>query len=132
MYDTGLKSISYQQAQKKKNEIISKCSWHLCIVESANKFCSNQCKNKYYVQKRRWQCKLKAVKYKGGKCERCGYDKCIDAFDFHHLDPAEKDFGIGSGNTYSWDTIKAELDKCIMLCATCHREVHYELKPKWD
>ena len=27
------------------------------------------------------------VDYKGGKCERCGYDKNISALEFHHLDP---------------------------------------------
>lgn len=78
------------------------------------------------VTKRRAKLKILAVEYKGGKCERCGYDKCIAALDFHHLDPKEKDFGIADkGNTRAFDKIKIELDKCIMLCANCHREEHY-------
>lgn len=42
------------------------------------------------VAKRRRILKLKAVEYKGGKCEICGYNKCIDALEFHHLDPQKK------------------------------------------
>lgn len=77
------------------------------------------------VQRRRDQLKIKAVEYMGGGCALCGYNKCIGALEFHHKNPREKDFGIGSkGYTRSWEKVKAELDKCIMLCANCHREVH--------
>ena len=66
-----------------------------------------------------------AVTYKGGKCEKCGYNKCIAALDFHHLNPLEKDFSIGNkGYTRSWENIKKEIDKCILVCANCHREIH--------
>lgn len=68
--------------------------------------------------------KQKAVDYKGGKCEKCGYDKYIGALDFHHLDPKEKDFQIGRSMTYNFEeVIKPELDKCILVCANCHREI---------
>jgi len=66
-----------------------------------------------------------AVAYKGDKCERCGYDHCIDALEFHHIDPTQKDFSISSkGYTRSWSKVKEELDKCMILCANCHRELH--------
>lgn len=68
--------------------------------------------------------KKQAVKLKGGKCERCGYDKCIAALDFHHLDPNEKEHKIGNGNTTSWEKYLKEVEKCILLCANCHREEH--------
>lgn len=56
----------------------------------------------------------------------CGYSKCIAALDFHHTDPSKKDFGISSGGyTRSFEKIKDELDKCILVCANCHRELHY-------
>ena len=65
------------------------------------------------------------VEYKGGKCEICGYNKCIQALEFHHLNPEEKDFGIGAkGYTRSIEKNKEEVDKCIMVCANCHREIH--------
>lgn len=53
------------------------------------------------TQKRRNNLKIKAIEYKGGKCEICGYDKCVDALDFHHLDPSEKEFRISDGYTRS-------------------------------
>lgn len=81
------------------------------------------------VIKRRRLLKVKAVEYKGGKCEICGYDKCIDALEFHHLDPQKKEFGIAQkGYTRSWNNVKKELDKCLLLCSNCHKELHFKLK----
>ena len=77
------------------------------------------------VKRRRRKLKLLAVEYKCGKCEKCDYSKSINALHFHHLDPNEKDFGIGQdGITISWDKVKEELDKCILVCANCHAEIH--------
>ena len=75
---------------------------------------------------RRKNLKLLAIEYKGGKCQNpeCGYNKCVDALEFHHL--SNKDFSISNGNTPSWERIKKELDKCILVCANCHREIHDE------
>lgn len=67
--------------------------------------------------------KKKLIEYKGGECENCGYNRCEQALDFHHRDPKKKDFDIGS-NSYSFDKMKKEADKCALLCANCHREVH--------
>ena len=76
------------------------------------------------VRKRRNELKIMAVAYKGGKCQNpeCGYDKCVDALEFHHL--GNKEFAISSGNTKSWEKIKKEIDKCLLLCSNCHKEVH--------
>ncbi len=69
-----------------------------------------------------------AVAYKGGKCERCGYDRCMEALEFHHINPSQKDFSISNkGYTRSWKRVQAEIEKCVMICANCHREVHAEL-----
>jgi len=77
------------------------------------------------VIKRRKKIKQKAVDYKGGKCKLCGYNKCVSALEFHHKDPTTKEFSIGlNGATRSWNKVKEELDKCILICANCHREVH--------
>jgi predicted transcriptional regulator len=83
------------------------------------------------VVKRRQKVKKLAIDYKGGSCQRCGYNKCDGALEFHHLDPSKKDFSISSsGNTRGWELIKKELDKCIMVCANCHREIHEEERNK--
>jgi hypothetical protein len=111
------------------------------MLKHINKLCQNHGttkhvleRNKYYrcmkcrvehVAKRRKKVKELAAAYKGGGCKICGYNKCIEALEFHHLNPDEKDFTIASGGkTVSWDTIKKEIDKCILLCANCHRELH--------
>lgn len=80
------------------------------------------------VDKRRRLLKIKAVEYKGGCCIKCGYNKCITALEFHHVDPSGKDFALsGDGQTRSWEIIKIEIDKCILVCANCHREIHDSL-----
>lgn len=65
--------------------------------------------------------KQKAVDYKGGVCKLCGYDKCIAALDFHHPDPTVKE-GLKSHRTFERN--RTELDKCVLLCCRCHREIH--------
>lgn len=69
----------------------------------------------------------KAIEYKGGVCQLCGYDKCTEALEFHHY-MDEKNFGISQkGYTRSWEKVKKELDICILLCANCHREVENDI-----
>jgi hypothetical protein len=76
------------------------------------------------VQKRREVLKIKSVEYKGGKCVKCGYNRFIGALEFHH-NSGEKDFGIAEkGYTRSWEKVKLELDKCILVCSNCHKEIH--------
>jgi hypothetical protein len=81
------------------------------------------------VRKRRKKLRKMAVDLKGGKCEICGYSRCPEALEFHHIDQSGKEFGISdSGYTRSRERIKKELEKCILLCANCHREVHSKLQ----
>ena len=63
------------------------------------------------------------VNYLGGRCSKCGYDKCIGALVFHHKNPEEKEYSFGS-STMSFKTYLRELDKCELLCANCHSELH--------
>ena len=66
------------------------------------------------------------VKHLGGKCERCGYDRCPAGFDFHHIDPEEKEFAISSEmGSMKFERLLKEAKKCMLLCANCHRELHY-------
>ena len=75
--------------------------------------------------------KSKMIEYKGGCCSRCGYDKYQGALEFHHLDPKEKDFNPSHLKKYTFnERIMSELDKCILVCSNCHREIHHELKEK--
>lgn len=74
--------------------------------------------------------KIKAVEYKGGVCQRCKgtFDPCI--YDFHHVDPAQKDAIIAMLLSRPWSVIAEELDKCILLCSNCHRLIHKEINLK--
>lgn len=91
-------------------------------VIKSNKITSKKRDSSKYRQ----DIKKRLIEYQGGKCQICGYDKCQEALEFHHLDPNEKSFQI-SGGTKSFESLKPEVDKCVLLCANCHREVHAEI-----
>jgi hypothetical protein len=78
---------------------------------------------KEYYSDKRYKIKKELVDYKGGSCEICGYNKSLRALQFHHTNPKEKDFNIGGTTTLN-ETVKKELDKCVLVCANCHSEIH--------
>ena len=93
-------------------------------VQSEKRYRCVKCRSAA-VQKRRNKTKEILIEYKGEKCEICGYNKSLSALEFHHLNANEKDFGISEkGYTRSIDKNKEEVDKCILVCANCHREIH--------
>ena len=99
----------------------------ITIIEYLTK---EQKRLKNYDRVKKYWIKLKerAVKYLGGKCVKCGYNKCFWELDFHHRNANEKDFYIGAYLVLKWDLIEKELNKCDLLCANCHRETHYDLE----
>lgn len=68
--------------------------------------------------------KQQYISYKGNRCQICGYNKYYGALEFHHLDPTQKEFEISSLRFKSFDKVKSELDKCILVCSNCHKEIH--------
>lgn len=72
--------------------------------------------------------KVQAIIYKGSVCTNCGLQyngKNAMVFDFHHIDPTEKESqALQSSRTKTLEAVKEELDKCTLLCANCHRTVH--------
>jgi hypothetical protein len=79
---------------------------------------------KLKVAEKRRELKSRAIGYKGGRCEDCGFEGHSSAFDFHHTDRSTKDFQLSSGNIISFPRMIPELDKCALLCANCHRTRH--------
>jgi hypothetical protein len=77
--------------------------------------------------------KVRLVNMLGGKCSVCGYDKNIAALDFHHKDPSKKETQLSYSNLLkmNWDKCVSEAKKCILLCATHHRELHYPNYDNW-
>ncbi len=94
------------------------------------KYSSTYCKKCTTIQtiERMHKMKKLMVDYKGGKCVKCGYNTYMGALEFHHLNPEEKDFNPSRLKKYTFDDkIKNELDKCILVCANCHREIHSKI-----
>ena len=73
---------------------------------------------------RRFKIKEKAIKYKNGCCQICGYKRCNRALVFHHINEEEKSFSISGAHCRAWENIQKELDKCVLLCQNCHMELH--------
>lgn len=84
--------------------------------------------NSCYSNGRKTIIKEKLVTFKGGRCELCGYDKCIFALEFHHKISGEKDMTISGNHGRAFEVLKAEVEKCLLLCANCHRELHAQQK----
>lgn len=103
-----------------------------CYVCSGESTRTNNETRKHQKTILRRSMKRQAIKILGGKCSVCGYNRCIDALEFHHKDPKEKDFKIGSGNTMSWKDYKAEALKCTLVCSNCHKEIHSKLGYIYD
>jgi hypothetical protein len=103
------------------------------------KFCGPLCKSRsdatvfqnYAAQQKRGrERKERFVADRGGGCEVCGYDKCLGALEFHHIDPANKLFNLDfrSISNRSQKLVEEEIKKCKLLCANCHREEHESLR----
>jgi len=92
-------------------------------IKEYSKKCSTRC-GSCNTKIRRFRAKAAAIKYLGGKCGKCGWHGNQAALQFHHKNSNEKDFIIGNVANKSWDSIKAEMQKCVLLCANCHMIEH--------
>jgi Zn finger protein HypA/HybF involved in hydrogenase expression len=93
------------------------------ILENRGAYRCKRCRSEA-VSRRRRRVKEILVQEAGGRCAICGYDRCAGALEFHHLDPAQKSFGVATGGvTVAIAKLRAEAKKCVLLCATCHAEV---------
>jgi len=122
--------------RKLENIFLNSEGERFCICQICNrqysymgkKHCNNlnKCDSCCNIQ-RRISIKKRCVEYKGNKCIRCGYCKCLRCLEFHHRNPNEKSFTISQQLTTSWERLRIELDKCDLLCANCHGETEEEL-----
>ena len=66
---------------------------------------------------------------RGGKCEKCGYEKCLRALSCHHRKPEDKLFGLALNNLWSKNEklIYEEFKKCDLLCLNCHAEIEDDI-----
>jgi DNA-directed RNA polymerase subunit RPC12/RpoP len=100
-----------------------------CSVEGQENFYKNakyQCKacwNKRTFQSARDKLD-QLIEERGAQCEQCGYNRCRAALEWHHKDAAEKEFSISDRRGKNIDELRTETNKCLLLCANCHREAH--------
>ena len=90
--------------------------------EVKRKFCRS-CQSTY----RRFRTKLKAVKFLGGKCQRCGLELQVDeyaAYVFHHKDSSDKNFQLSQFFNLQWSKVEEEISKCYLWCSNCHQIFH--------
>ena len=110
-----------------KSPSCKKCDIVLTDKNIASKKHYPICKscNSKRSMKREKDGKKQAVDHMGGCCSVCGYDKCIRAIDFHHLDSSKKSDDYNKRfKVWSFERQKKELENCIIVCANCHRELH--------
>lgn len=84
-------------------------------------------KNRHSKRKKYLRNFVNKIKAEKG-CFIC-QEKRYQCLDFHHTNPSDKKFGIAKGvNHYMYGKkeLKKEIDKCIVLCANCHRVEHYK------
>lgn len=106
----------------KCNIVKNKTEFLLLKNNKLSPYCKS-CKKSLYKDKRQ-QFKEQIVNLKGKKCQNCGYDNCLAALDLHHINPTEKEISFNKSGLVLTDKIIKELDKCILLCSNCHREIH--------
>lgn len=72
--------------------------------------------------------KEKVIQAMGGECQCCGYNRHTGSLECHHIDPTQKEKNVRDLIMKSWEKIEEEIKKCILLCANCHREIHWRMK----
>lgn len=88
-----------------------------------NSYCKECCRQS--ILEKQHNFKTECVTYKGNHCCECGYNRCVSALEFHHINPNEKEIMFSHSNITVFDEyIKRELDKCILVCVNCHRLIH--------
>ncbi len=108
---------------KTKDGLMSRCKTCHCAKQKQHR---DNPETEYNKQSRlrRLVRKQKAIEMFGNKCADCHKMFHPNVYDFHHLDPKLKDLTLGELLHKSWKHIEPELQKCIMLCANCHRLRH--------
>jgi hypothetical protein len=120
---TKLFNISSSQVKKRSQEELFR-EIDKCILLCANCHRELHFSITRLKTSKRIENKLFFINHLGGQCCKCGYDKCANALDFHHIVPSKKEFAIGSHLKRSRNNLLSEVNKCALLCANCHREFH--------
>jgi len=117
------------QFNKNGNKLASWCKECVklnCKLDYEN---HKEIRKEKFIKQNRKKTEFLASLKKDKFCEKCGYNKCYVALDYHHIDPSKKKFKISESNrTIGVESLKIlyeEIEKCLILCANCHREFHF-------
>lgn len=105
--------ISSINAYKKndKNELNSRCK------KCFNKYCAERWKKRKQI----------IIEERDGICYDCKCSFHYSIFEFHHLEPSQKEFNWSTAKKLTEEKMRKELEKCVMLCANCHRLRHWKV-----
>lgn len=132
-----MRSVGSAAPTQDEARLMSRCPKHGSVGftrRAAGGYRCNKCRAEA-VSRRRRKVKRLLVQEAGGACLLCGYDRCISALEFHHVDPREKRFALSLRAARSLERLRAEARKCVLLCANCHCEVESGialLPPMWS
>lgn len=107
------------------NEALVACPHHGMVEhvrDSRGSYRCRQCRTDAVIRRRR-RVKQILVGESGGCCRLCGYDRCVAALEFHHIDPSTKEFTLSRRGARNIAMLRAEVRKCVLLCSNCHAEV---------
>jgi hypothetical protein len=136
-YELQCRECKYKQSKNREGALKQQGLCIACKSVKENldkKYCSS-CNAKYARKSKsdRLSAKRKAIEYLGGRCQRCDLSTTIlDVYDFHHISP-DKEMNLGgllARHRALSKKVMEELGKCILLCANCHRIIHWELNNK--
>lgn len=118
----GLRPVEMGKPKRIERECFrhGRCEW---VLENRGAYRCVRCRSEA-VSRRRRTVKRILVSEAGDRCVLCGYDEYVGALQFHHLEPRGKAFALsGRGVARALAKARAELAKCVLLCANCHAEV---------
>lgn len=108
------------------SEVTMTCRHHgitRFVLEGRGFYRCKRCRSNRVMRRRRNMKDVLSTEA-GGRCVMCGYDRHPCALAFHHLDPRTKQMPVSAGGiSYALQTLRAEAQKCVLLCANCHAEV---------
>jgi hypothetical protein len=124
----GIEKDESEFHRKTQNKLHSMCK--MCKKEYDKKWYKNNQRRRDLLNERgRERCKrnMEFIRnYKISKgCKICGYNKTYYALEFHH-ETDDKKYTVSKMKTLSIKTVMKEIEKCIVICANCHREIHHE------
>lgn len=133
--DTNIGNMRCKDWETETIPELSKCvlvcrECHNCLHKQITTSLPDRSNTAKYLTNRKELMKAKCVEYLGSRCQICGRRHAeLPRYEFHHVDPKSKSFGIVRNLSRAWESLHSELNKCALLCGNCHVSFHYGRYP---